>query len=387
MGLRLLMSAPIPLSLYVHIPWCVRKCPYCDFNSHALHDGVDQAAYVDALLLDLETDVVRVPGRVLESIFIGGGTPSLFDGSSIALLLEGIAQRVGLAADAEITLEANPGTVEAAHFSAYRAAGVNRLSIGVQSLDDGKLLALGRIHTAAEARTAYRKARAAGFDNINLDLMYGLPQQTTVEALDDLSGLIELRPEHISWYQLTLEPNTLFHHRPPPLPDEDSLVDMMEAGQVMLADAGYAQYEISAYARDGRECRHNLNYWQFGDYLGIGAGAHDKLSGPGPRIQRRSKLRQPAAFVAAAADGAISVEREVGPEELAVEFFLNAMRLSAGVPVDLFESRTGLPLHSVTQALARARELGLMLDDPARLQPSSLGLRYLNDLLALFEPD
>jgi len=380
-------AGAIPLSLYIHIPWCVRKCPYCDFNSHAVREPIDKDAYVDALLLDLEHEVIRQPLPPIESIFIGGGTPSLFDGAVIARLLESIAQRTVLAADAEITLEANPGTAEAAHFSAYRAAGVNRLSVGVQSLDDGRLAALGRIHSAAEARAAYRMARSAGFDNINLDLMYGLPQQSTAAALADLGELIDLGPEHISWYQLTLEPNTLFHHRPPPLPDEDSLVDMMEAGQAMLADAGYLQYEISAYARDGRRCRHNLNYWQFGDYLGIGAGAHGKLSWPGPRIRRRTKQRQPEAFLAAAAQGAIVLEREIAQDELAVEFFLNTLRLTAGVPAGLFESHTGLALDTIERPLARARELGLMLNDPTRLQPSAHGQRYLNDLLVLFEPD
>ncbi|MBT8428560.1 MAG: radical SAM family heme chaperone HemW, partial [Gammaproteobacteria bacterium] len=313
--------------------------------------------------------------------------PSLFDGAAIARLLEGIAQRVGLASDVEITLEANPGTAEAGHFSAYRAAGVSRLSMGVQSLDDGALVALGRIHSAAEARHAYKLARLAGFDNINLDLMYGLPHQAAAAALADLGEIIDLGPEHISWYQLTLEPNTLFHHQPPPLPGEDALVDTMEAGQAMLENAGYPQYEISAYARAGRQCRHNVNYWQFGDYLGIGAGAHGKLSWPGPRMQRRSKQRQPAAFMAAVVRGAIVFEREIAENELAVEFFLNAMRLTAGVPAGLFESRTGLALESVERCLTRARELGLMLQDPAQLQPSAHGRRYLNDLLVLFEPD
>jgi oxygen-independent coproporphyrinogen-3 oxidase len=377
----------IPLSLYVHIPWCVRKCPYCDFNSHAMRKAIDQAAYVDALLLDLDAELTRQPQPEIESIFVGGGTPSLFDGAVIARLLDGIAQRFTLVPDVEITLEANPGTAEVAHFSSYRAAGVGRLSIGVQSLDDGKLAALGRIHSADEARAAYRMARKAGFDNVNLDLMYGLPQQSTSAALADLGAIIELGPEHISWYQLTLEPNTLFHRQPPPLPDEDSLVDMMEGGQAMLADAGYLQYEISAFAHDDRQCRHNLNYWQFGDYLGIGAGAHGKLSRPGPGVRRRSKQRQPAAYMAAAAEGAVALEQEIGQDELAVEFFLNALRLTAGVPAGLFESRTGLALHMVERPLGRARELGLMLDDPTRLQASAHGQRYLNDLLVLFEPD
>lgn len=348
---------------------------------------LDERGYVDALLLDLESELARRPLPSVESVFIGGGTPSLFGGAAIEGLLDGIARRLTLSPDVEITLEANPGTAEAAHFSDYRGAGVNRLSIGVQSLDDDRLVALGRIHSAAEARTAYRIARSAGFDNINLDLMYGLPGQTTVAALDDLGAIIDLAPEHVSWYQLTLEPNTLFHHHPPPLPDEDSLADMMDRGQVMLADSGYRQYEISAYARDGRRCRHNLNYWQFGDYLGIGAGAHGKLTSPGPVIRRRSKQRQPAAYIDSAAGGAVAKEREISRDELAVEFFLNTLRLKAGVSADLFEARTGLELQTLAEPLARARELGLLSGDPARLQPSALGLRYLNDLLALFEPD
>jgi len=381
------MTASIPLSLYIHIPWCVRKCPYCDFNSHAVREAIDQRSYIDALLLDLDFELTRQPLPAIDSIFIGGGTPSLFDGTAISALLDGVAQRLVLAPDVEITLESNPGTAEAANFSAYRAAGVNRLSIGVQSLDDRKLKALGRIHSAAEARAAFHMARSAGFDNINLDLMYGLPQQTTAESLDDLEGLIRFGPEHISWYQLTLEPNTLFHHDPPPLPDDDSMADMMQRGRVMLADAGYLQYEISAYARDDRRCRHNLNYWQFGDYLGIGAGAHGKLTAPGPVIRRRSKLRQPAAFVESAVEGAIAQERVIGREELAVEFFLNTLRLREGVAADMFEARTGVGVQMLAEPLARARELGLMTRDVARLQPSALGLLYLNDLLALFEQD
>ena len=377
----------IPLSLYIHIPWCVSKCPYCDFNSHAMREAVDQGAYVDALLLDLDNELRQGPPPSLQNIFIGGGTPSLFEGASIASLIEGVTRRVELAADVEITLEANPGTAEAARFADYRAAGVNRLSIGVQSLDDTRLKALGRIHSAEEARAAYRMARSAGFDNINLDLMHGLPGQTQAAALDDLDELIALGPEHISWYQLTLEPNTPFHHRPPRLPDEDALVNMMEAGQSLLARSAYERYEISAFARNGNRCRHNLNYWYFGDYLGIGAGAHGKRSGPGKIIRRRSKQRQPARYMTAVASDAVASERLLVREELAVEFFLNTMRLTEGVPAEQFELRTGLALEEIARPLARARELGLMLDDPRRLQPSPMGLRFLNDLLALFAPD
>ncbi|MCG6965861.1 MAG: radical SAM family heme chaperone HemW [Chromatiaceae bacterium] len=380
-------ARPVPLSLYVHIPWCARKCPYCDFNSHAARDPLDQAGYVDALLLDLDHETMRQPLPAVGSVFIGGGTPSLFDGAAIGRLLDGVARRLTLAADLEITLEANPGTAEAGRFADYLGAGVNRLSLGVQSLDDRRLAALGRIHSAREALDAYRMARAAGFDNINLDLMYGLPGQALDGALEDLRQVVALGPEHLSWYQLTLEPNTLFHHHPPTLPDDDTLAGMMDAGQAMLAEAGYRQYEISAYAQAGRRCRHNLNYWEFGDYLGIGAGAHGKLTAPGSVIRRRSKQRQPAAYIAAAAQGAIHDERELDSTDLPVEFFLNALRLNAGVPAQLFGQRTGLSLQDIAAPLARARAQGLIGTDASRLQPTPLGLRYLNDLLALFEPD
>jgi len=378
-------AQPIPLSLYVHIPWCLRKCPYCDFNSHAVRGAVDQEAYVEALLLDLDHEMARRSLPELHTVFIGGGTPSLFDGAAIGRLLEGVARRVGLAADAEITLEANPGTAEARRFVDYRAAGVNRLSIGVQSLDDAKLAALGRIHSGAEAVRAYGLARAAGFDNINLDLMYGLPGQTTAQATADLQRAVALGSEHLSWYQLTLEPNTLFHHHPPQLPDDDGLAEMMDEGQRLLADAGLIQYEVSAYARRGRECRHNRNYWQFGDYLGIGAGAHGKLSLPSG-IVRRSKLRSPTDYLARASGGAVQAERALGEAELPVEFMLNALRLNAGVPAALFEQRTGLSLQRIAGPRARACELGLLTADPGQLRATGQGLRFLNDLLALFEP-
>ncbi len=386
-GLAESASEAVPLSLYIHIPWCVRKCPYCDFNSHPVRAEIDQDAYVDALLMDLSHELAGRSLAPLQSVFIGGGTPSLFAGKAVGRLLQGVARRIDIAPEAEITLEANPGTAEAGRFADYRRAGVNRLSIGVQSLDDNRLKALGRIHSADEARAAYRMARRAGFENINLDLMFGLPGQTIAAALAELDELIRLRPEHISWYQLTLEPNTLFHQRPPVLPDEDTLADMMQSGQDMLGDSGFGRYEISAYARLGRRCRHNLNYWRFGDYLGIGAGAHGKLSSGAQSVVRRSKLRQPAAYLGAAGSGAVASERRVVGEELALEFFLNAMRLSDGVPTGLFEARTGLALQLVAQPLARARALGLMLNDPWRLQPSALGQRFLNDLLALFGPD
>jgi oxygen-independent coproporphyrinogen-3 oxidase len=380
--------AAVPLALYVHIPWCVRKCPYCDFNSHAPRAEVDQQGYVDALLRDLDRDLDGLdraePGSGLVSIFIGGGTPSLFEPAAIGRLLEGLAARLDLQPDIEITLEANPGTAEANRFAGYRAAGVNRLSLGVQSLDDASLAALGRIHGAAEAREALAMARRAGFDNVNLDLMYGLPNQAIGGALQDLRALVELEPEHVSWYQLTLEPNTLFHHRPPPLPDDDLLADMADAGQALLADAGYRRYEISAYARDARRARHNLNYWGFGDYLGIGAGAHGKLSAADGVVRRSAKPRGPEAYLAGAGSGGSS--RVLGPDDLVAEFFLNAMRLVDGVPAAWFPQRTGLSPERVLAAAARARALGLLAEDPARLRPTALGLRFLNDLLALFEP-
>ena len=381
-------GSPIPLSLYVHIPWCVRKCPYCDFNSHALRGAVDQAAYVDALLLDLDHEARRQPLGEIGSIFFGGGTPSLLEGRQLGRLLDGIGRRLRLARDVEITLEANPGTAEAARFADYRAAGVNRLSLGIQSLDDASLAALGRIHGASEAREAVRMARAAGFDNINLDLMFGLPQQTPGAAARDLRDVIALAPEHLSWYQLTLEPNTQFHHRPPSLPDDDTVAAIADDGMALLADNGFGRYEISAYARDGRRCRHNTNYWTFGDYLGIGAGAHGKLTGSDGVVQRRSKRRHPDDYVRDAPSGALSSQHTVGAGELPIEFMLNALRLVDGVPAHLFTERTGLELAAIADSLAAARERDLMqIGRAGRLQATALGLRFLNDLLALFEPE
>lgn len=386
-GDDLSVAEKIPLSLYIHLPWCAKKCPYCDFNSHVPRGPLDQSSYVDALLSDLDQELRGGGiGRPV-SVFIGGGTPSLFDAAQIARLLEGIDNRVGLQAGVEITLEANPGSAEAARFADYRAAGVNRLSIGVQSLDDTHLAALGRIHTSAEARAAVGMARAAGFDHLNLDMMVGLPGQTHSQALADLRALIELAPEHLSWYQLTLEPNTLFHHDPPAgLPHDDDIADTMDAGQTLLADAGFAQYEVSAYARTGYRCSHNRNYWEFGDYLGLGAGAHGKMTRDGKRVVRTSKLRQPAAYLANVVTGAVSQRSAIATDELPLEFMLNAMRLNDGVPTERFVERTGLSLARIQAQLERAWELGLMVDREQRLQPSPRGHRYLNDLLALFQP-
>ncbi len=375
-----------PLGVYVHFPWCVQKCPYCDFNSHALRGAPDQAGYVEALLADLDHDLPLVGDRTVRTVFMGGGTPSLIEPQHIGRLLAGIAARLPLAADAEITLEANPGTVEAGRFAGYRAAGVNRLSIGVQSLATDKLVALGRIHGPDEAIAAARQARAADFDSFNLDLMFGLPGQTVAQAMDDLAGAIELGPPHLSWYQLTLEPNTPFAHAPPVLPDDDMRWDMQQAGQQRLREAGLAQYEISAYARDGFACRHNLNYWRFGDYLGIGAGAHGKLTRADGRILRRWKQRHPVAYLAAENGPArIGGDRWLERDDLPIEFMMNALRLNAGVLAGSYERFTGEPLSTIADRLHMARARGLLDSDSERLMPTDLGHRFLNDLLGIFE--
>jgi oxygen-independent coproporphyrinogen-3 oxidase len=373
-----------PLSLYIHIPWCVRKCPYCDFNSHAAEP--EEARYIEALAADLDHEKPLTGKRPVETVFFGGGTPSLFSGEAIAQILAIVRERYRLADKAEITLEANPGTVDAGHFAAYRAAGVNRLSIGVQSLDDAMLAKLGRIHSAAEAREAVAIAREAGFDNINLDIMFGLPDQTQEMAMQDLQQAIALQPEHLSWYQLTLEPNTAFQAEPPAgIPDEDSLGGMTEAGLDILAPAGYAQYEISAHAQPGRQCRHNLNYWQFGDYIGVGAGAHGKLTLPDGSIVRRRRQRHPQRYMETALAGdAVSSETRLQDDDLLLEFMLNALRLNDGVPADSFEQRTGLSLEAIDQRLALARNQGLLDTDPDVIRPTGRGRRYLNNLLLLF---
>jgi len=375
-----------PLSLYIHFPWCVRKCPYCDFNSHAVRGDIPEAQYIDALLADLEQDLPRVWGRPVRSVFLGGGTPSLFPPQAIERLLAGVRARVTLLPEAEVTLEANPGTVETGRFRGYRAAGVNRLSIGIQSFHPGQLQILGRIHGRGEALAAAQAARAAGFDNFNLDLMFGLPQQTQDEALTDLRTALALQPAHLSVYQLTLEPNTLFHAQPPALPDDDSIAVMQEALQAELAGAGFAQYEVSAYARAGSRCRHNLNYWQFGDYLGIGAGAHAKITDANG-ITRQWKVKQPRDYLdAAATPGVQGGEQRLTAEDAAFEFMLNALRLTEGVTVDLFTERTGLPLATIESALAQAQQRGLLSPNAALLQPTVTGRRFLNDLITLFLP-
>jgi putative oxygen-independent coproporphyrinogen III oxidase len=374
-----------PLALYIHIPWCVKKCPYCDFNSHAAGPTLPEDEYVDALLADLDADLRHVHGRPLSSIFFGGGTPSLFSDHALGRLLEGVERRVAFAGDIEITLEANPGTFEQAKFKGYRALGINRLSIGVQSFQEAKLKALGRIHDGSEAIRAADMARAAGFDNFNLDLMHGLPEQSLEDALFDLRTAIAQAPTHLSWYQLTMEPNTLFWSQPPVLPEDDLLWDIQEAGQALLAAEGYAQYEVSAYAQPGKQARHNLNYWTFGDFLGIGAGAHAKLSDPHGRILRTWKTRLPKDYLDAA-KAFQAGERVLGADELPFEFLMNVLRLTDGVPASLFTERTGLPLASLDAARAEAQARKLLRAEPERLCASAEGQLFLNDLLQHFLP-
>jgi len=375
-----------PLSLYVHFPWCVRKCPYCDFNSHPLKGELPETRYVEALLSDLELDLPRIWGRRVQTIFLGGGTPSLFSPAAIDQLLAGIRARVTLAPDAEITLEANPGASDAERFAGYRAAGVNRLSIGIQSFEDARLAALGRIHGRHEALRAAQAARSAGFDNFNLDLMFGLPDQSLASARADLETALELAPTHLSAYQLTLEPDTPFHAQPPTLPDDDSIAAMQEQLHQQLASGGFRHYEVSAWSRDSRQCRHNRNYWEFGDYLGIGAGAHAKITAH-DGITRLARRRQPQDYLAhAGTAAAISDVREVSPQDAMFEFMLNALRLVDGVPTALFSLRTGQPHAAMAAPLALARDRGLLDSDPERLRPTALGQRYLNDLIGLFLP-
>ncbi|WP_432697242.1 radical SAM family heme chaperone HemW [Marinobacterium sp. YM272] len=377
------MTLP-PLSLYVHIPWCVRKCPYCDFNSHAQRGELPETAYVDALLDDLDAELCDAYERPLQSIFIGGGTPSLFSPEAIERLLRGIEQRISFVDDIEITMEANPGTFEQARFRGYREAGVNRLSIGVQSFNSDALQALGRIHNGDEAIAAARYAREL-FPRLNLDLMHGLPGQSPEQALADLKQAVDLNPDHLSWYQLTIEPNTEFHARPPSLPLDEALWEIQERGQTLLEQSGYQQYEVSAYCQPGNQARHNLNYWQFGDYIGIGAGAHGKLSridNGSLVILRRHKIRQPAAYLDPARR--IAGSAVIDPEDLPFEFMLNALRLSDGVDTRLFSERTGLNFSAIEPITDQARSQGLLQESPERLAPTPQGKLFLNDLLALF---
>lgn len=391
------MSALPPLSLYVHMPWCVRKCPYCDFNSHAApgddQGGVPEAAYITSLLQDLDQDLADFPNarageRELVSIFIGGGTPSLISPTGYATLFTGLRQRLNFADDIEITLEANPGTVEQGLFQGYREVGINRLSIGVQTFQTAQLEALGRIHSGNEAQRAAQSAREAGFRNFNLDLMHGLPGQSLEQALDDLRQAIALEPTHLSWYQLTLEPNTVFFREQPVLPDEDVLADIQDAGQALLAAEGYVQYEVSAYARRDRRCRHNLNYWQFGDYLGIGAGAHGKLTqvtAAGVHLLRTSKTRVPKDYLATM--HVRVAETLIAAEALPFEFMLNTLRLIEGVSTTLWSERTGLSPEVLAETVTALQHKGLLQNDANTLVATALGQRYLNRVIEAFLPE
>jgi oxygen-independent coproporphyrinogen-3 oxidase len=379
--------ATLPLALYVHLPWCVRKCPYCDFNSHTAPALLPHREYVEALLADLELDLAHVNDRAISSIFFGGGTPSLFAPEYIDSFLKGVRARVPVEADAEITLEANPGTIERGRFEGYRAAGINRVSLGAQSFNAEQLRVLGRIHAADDVVRAVEELRGAGIENFNLDLMYALPQQTVEEALQDLRCAIELAPAHLSHYQLTLEPGTVFYHRPPPLPDDEVAWEMQLRCQEELARAGYEQYEVSAYAREAQQCRHNLNYWRFGDYLGIGAGAHGKITQANEGVVRTVRAKQPREYLMRSPNA--RVERsKVDESELAFEFMLNALRLKDGFDIALFEARTGLAWESIREPLRAAQARGLL--DMGRstdnCRASELGQRFLNELQGLFLP-
>ena len=393
------LSLP-PLSLYVHLPWCVRKCPYCDFNSHEARGALPFDAYVDALIADLDHDLPLVWGRTVQTVFFGGGTPSLFPAAAVDRFLQAASARLRFAPAAEITLETNPGTAEHGRFEDYRKAGVNRLSFGIQSFDDGCLQRLGRIHDSAQAEAAVKLAQDAGFDNLNLDLMYALPQQTPAMAEHDLQRAFALQPAHISHYQLTLEPNTAFAARPPGgIPDDDAAWDMQERCQALLAAAGYAQYEISAYAQPGRQCAHNLNYWRFGDYLGIGAGAHGKISLPAAaeartpeeardRVLRRWKHKHPASYLIHAGTAAvIGGDADIAPAQRPFEFMLNVLRLREGFALDHFEARTGLPQAAIDAPLRRAIDAGWLSREQARIVPTESGLRFANDVISLFLTD
>lgn len=370
-----------PLSLYIHVPWCVRKCPYCDFNSHAFTGTIPESAYLQALLEDLDQDLAFATDRPIETVFIGGGTPSLMSGDFYDRLFRELRARLAFATNVEITLEANPGTLEAGRFDAFRAAGINRLSIGVQSFNPDHLKTLGRIHDADAAHRAIRAARRAGFDNFNIDLMHGLPDQTPGQALEDIQTALDYKPPHLSWYQLTLEPNTEFYSRPPELPDDDHLWDIYRRGSDYLHQHGYEDYEVSAWSLQGRASRHNLNYWTFGDYLALGAGAHGKISLVDGSIRRYWKTRQPDAYLnrigsRTAGSDAIAVD------DLPLEFLMNALRLKEGVDESLFSERTGLPLTTVGVKLEQLRNEKLLVSD--RLQATDLGQRYLNSLLERF---
>ncbi|OZS43394.1 radical SAM family heme chaperone HemW [Photobacterium sanguinicancri] len=380
------MQVP-PLSLYVHIPWCVQKCPYCDFNSHALKADIPELDYIDALLDDLDIDLAAYQlddrARPLHSIFIGGGTPSLISPPEIGRLIAGIQARIPFSDDIEITMEANPGTVEAGRFDAYRQVGVNRISIGVQSFQDDKLTRLGRIHGSDEAKKAALLATNAGLNSFNLDLMHGLPDQSLDDAMSDLQQAIAQNPPHLSWYQLTIEPNTLFYSKPPTLPDDDNLWDIFEQGHQLLSEAGYVQYEISGYSKPGYQCRHNLNYWRFGDYLGIGCGSHGKVSFADGRIVRTVKVKHPRGYLNPAKPY-LDQTTEVTIEDRPFEFFMNRFRLLEACPKQDFIDRTGLPLSTIAPTMDWAIEQNFLQDQGEQWQITEHGKLFLNDLLAAF---
>ena len=380
-----MFSSNPPLGLYIHLPWCEKKCPYCDFNSHQA-DSIPEQAYVDALLDDLAQDLPLIWGRRIESIFIGGGTPSLFSAESIDRLFSGLRSLINLAPAIEVTMESNPGSAEAAKYRGYHEAGVNRLSIGIQSFDNAQLATLGRVHDAAQATQAFHLAREAGFDNINLDLMFGLPGQSVAAAQADLAQAIALAPEHLSHYQLTIEPNTLFHHRQPVnMPDNDLCFDQQQACQLQLHAAGYQQYEISAYSQAKRQSQHNLNYWLFGDYLGIGAGAHGKITLAGEdRVIRRVRSRHPRAYLEQQGPARIASEVELSTADLCFEFMLNTLRLKQGFDTRLFHDNTGLSLNEVLATVKQARDKGLLEYNGEKITPTELGFCHLNDLQAMF---
>ncbi len=386
-GLRSPRFAALPpLSLYVHIPWCMKKCPYCDFNSHERRDEVPEAKYVDALIADLEFALPSIWGRRVDTVFFGGGTPSLFSAAAIDRIIGAIRARVPLSPDAEVTLEANPGTFEQDKFNDFKAAGINRLSLGVQSFDPRFLAALGRVHDDQEARAAGNAALRI-FGNVNFDLMFALPGQTLADARADVDAALEFSPPHLSFYHLTIEPNTLFHRQPPQLPDDDAAADIETMVEDAIVHAGYLHYETSAHAKAGSECRHNLNYWRFGDYLGIGAGAHSKLSFR-DRVIRQVRYKQPQQYMDSALRAAPLLEnQEVTRDDIGFEFMLNALRLTAGVPIALFSERTGFPFTLVQAGLDAAERRGLIELDHLHLRPTVLGRRFLNDLQALFLPD
>lgn len=387
------IPAQMPLALYIHIPWCVRKCPYCDFNSHAQKGDLPEKEYIAALLDELDERMHLIKDREIISIFFGGGTPSLFSPQGIEQILTVINERIALSRDIEITLEANPGTVDSKNFAGFREAGINRLSLGIQSFEDDKLRALGRIHDSDCAKNAIEIARTAGFSRFNIDLMYGLPQQTVAEALADLKTALSYQPPHLSWYQLTLEANTLFAHQPPLLPDDDLIWEMQTQGQTLLQQENLQQYEVSAYAREGEACQHNLNYWQFGDYLGLGAGAHSKITDQAKNeIIRFSQVRHPRDYLLK--EKRLQLEKKIIAEnDIIFEFMLNALRLTEGFPLRLFSERTGLKPTKIENLLGEANARGFLQkherafsDQDCYICPSPLGKRFLNQLMMMFLP-